>query len=104
MRYNLQICDINYSDAYVCEFEQYYYKAKVSSANKNLLNFHNNMFFSKLSYPWSDLTFTRWKVAEQPARTDTLGAHIELARVTLAYECEKTFKSRKLQNLSLIHI
>jgi len=55
------------------------------------------MFVTKLPYQWSNLIFTRWKAAEQPARTDTLGARIEFARVTLAYECEKAFKRRKLQ-------
>ena len=55
------------------------------------------MFYTKLPCPWSDLIFTRWKAAEQPTRIDTLGAHIEFARVPLAYECEKAFKRRKLQ-------
>jgi len=41
MLYNLQICDINYFDAYVCEFEKYYYKAEIASATQNALNFHN---------------------------------------------------------------
>ena len=89
MLYNLQICNMNYFDAYVCEFEKYYYKVEVSSATSNSLNFHNYMFFTKLPYPWSDLLFSRWKDADRPGRTDTLGAHIEFARVTLAYECEK---------------
>ena len=92
MLYNLQICDINYFDAYVCKFEKYYYKAEVSSVTQNSLNFHNNMFFTKLPYTWSDLIFRRWKASERLERTDTLGAHIEFARITLACECEKAFK------------
>ena len=90
MLYNLQICDINYFDAYVFEFEKYYYKAEMSSATQNALNFHNDMFFTKLPFPWSDLLFSRWKDAYRPERTDTLGARIKFARITLAYKCEKT--------------
>ena len=66
MLYKLQICDINYFGAYVCEFEKYYYKVEVSSGTQNLLNFHNDMFFTKLPYPWSDLIFSRWKASERP--------------------------------------
>jgi len=54
MLYGLQICDINCFDAYVCEFEKYYYKASISLANKNSLNFHNDVFFIKLPYPLSN--------------------------------------------------
>ena len=97
MLYNLQICDINSFDAYVCEFEKYYYKAEVSSATQNSLNFRNDMFFTKLPYPLSDLLFSRWKAADRPERTDTLGARIEFARITLAYECEKAYKRKRLQ-------
>ena len=32
-----------------------------------------------------------------PEKTDTLGALVEFARITLAYECEKAFKRRKFQ-------
>ena len=46
MLYNLQICDINYFDAYVCEFEKYYYKSEVSASTQPSLNFHNDMFFT----------------------------------------------------------
>ena len=97
MLYNLQICDINYFDAYTCEFEKYYYKAEVSSSVQNSLNFHNDMFFTKLPYPWSDLLLSKWKAAERPTRTDTLGARIEFARLTLASECEKAYKRKRLQ-------
>ena len=97
MLYNLQIFDINDFDAYVFEFEKYFYKAAISSANQNLLNFHNDMFITKLPYPWSDLIFTRSKIAEQLTRPNTLGARTEFARVTLAYECEKAFERHKLQ-------
>ena len=55
------------------------------------------MFFTKLPHPWSDLIFTMWKASDRPERTDTLGARIEFFRITLAYECEKAFKQRKLQ-------
>ena len=72
MLYNLQICDINYFDAYVCEFEKYYYKFEVSAAAQTLLNFHNDMFFTKLPYPWCDIIFSKWKEIERPERTDTI--------------------------------
>ena len=94
MQTNLQICDINYFDAYVCEFEKYYYKAEIASAMQNSLNLHNDMFFTKLPYPWSDLIFSIWKAADRPERTDTLGACIEFACITLAAECEKAFKRK----------
>ena len=55
------------------------------------------MFFTKLPYPWSDLLFSRWKATDRPDRTDTLGARIEFARVTLASECEKAYKRKRLQ-------
>jgi len=97
MLYNLQICDINYFGAYVCEFEKYYNKAEIASATQNALNFHNDMFFTKLPFPWSDLLFSRWKATDRPERTDMLGAHIEFARMTLAYECEKAYKRKRLQ-------
>jgi len=96
MLYNLQICDINYFDAYACEFEKYYYKAEVLSTNQISLNIHNDMFFTKLPYPLSDLIFTKWKATEQPARIDMLGARTKFARITLANECEKAFKRRRI--------
>ena len=37
MLYNLHIFDINFFDAYVCEFENYYYKAEVPIANQSPL-------------------------------------------------------------------
>jgi len=97
MLYNLQICDINYFDAYVCEFEKYYYKFEVSASTQTSLNFHNDMFFTKLSYPWCDIIFSKWKETDGPERTDTLGGRIEFARMTLAHECKKAYKRRKLQ-------
>jgi len=55
------------------------------------------MLFTKLPFPWSDLLFSRWKAVDRPERTDTLGARIEFARITLAYECEKAYKRKRLQ-------
>ena len=99
MLYNLQLCDSNYFDAYVCEFKKYYYKAEVFLATQNSLSFHNDMFFTKLPYPRSDLIFTRWKASDRPERTDTLRARIEFARITLAMQksiqMKKTSKKSK---------
>ena len=97
MLYNLQICDINYFDAYVCEFEKCYYKSKVSAAAQTSLNFHNDMFITKLLYPRCDIISSKWKETDQPERTDTLGSHIQFARITLAHGWEKAYKRRKLQ-------
>jgi len=97
MLYNLQICDVNYFDSYVCEFEKYYYKSEVSAPAQTSLNFHNDMFFTKLPYPLCDIIFSKWKETERPERTDTLGGRIEFARITLVHECEKAYKRRKLQ-------
>jgi len=97
MLYNLQICDINYFDAYVCEFERYYYQVEVAASIQTSLNFHNDMFFTKLPYPWCDVIFSKWKESDCPERTDTLGGRIEFARMTLAHECEKAYKRRRLQ-------
>ena len=71
MLYNLQICNINYFDAYVCEFEKYYYKSEVSASTQTSLNFHNDMFFTKLPYPWCNIMFSEWKETDRPERTDT---------------------------------
>ena len=95
--YNVQICDINDFDACVCEFEKYYYKSEVSAAAKTSLIFHNDMFFSKLPYPWCDIIFSKQKETDRPERTDTLGGRIEFVRITLSHECEKAYKRRKIQ-------
>jgi len=96
MLYNLQICDINYFDAYICEFEKYYYKSEVSASTQTSLNFHNDMFFTKLPYPRCDIIFSKWKEIGRLDRTDTLVGRIEFARMTLPHECEKAYKRRKL--------
>jgi len=54
-------------------------------------------FFTKLPYPWCDIIFSKWKGTERPEWTDTLEGRIEFARMTLAHECEKAYKRRKLQ-------
>ena len=97
MLYNLQICDINYFDAYVCEFERYYYQAEVAASIQTSLNFHNDMFFKKPPYPWCHVIFSERKESYRLERTDTLGGRIEFARMTLALECEKAYKRRRLQ-------
>ena len=102
--YEWQICDINFFYANVCDFEKYYYKAKVATANQSSLNFHNDMFFTKLPFQWSELILSKRRDTEWPNRVDTLGTRIEFARMTLAYECEKAWKCRRVQKLSLIHI
>jgi len=66
MLYNLQIYDINYFDAYVCKFERYYYHAEVAASIQTSLNFHNDMFFTKLPYPWCDVIFSKWKELDRP--------------------------------------
>jgi len=69
--------------------------------NQNSLNFHNDVFFTMLPYPWSDLIFTRWKATEQPARSDALGARIEFAIVTFDTSVRKHSKDasfRKIKN------
>jgi len=96
MLYNLQIYYINYFDAYVCEFEKYYYKSEVSASTQTSLNFHNDMFFTKLPYPLCDIILSKWKETDYPERADTLGGRIEFGRMTLAHECEKAYKRRKL--------
>ena len=55
------------------------------------------MFFAKLPYPWCDVIFSKWKESDRPERTDTLGGCIEFARMTLAHECEKAYRLRRLQ-------
>jgi len=97
MLYNLQICDINYFDAYVCEFEKYYYKAEASASTQTSLNFHNDMFLTKLPYAWCYIIFSKWKETDRLEHTDTFGGRIEFARMTLAHECEEAYKRRKLQ-------
>jgi len=55
------------------------------------------MFVTKLSYPWCDIIFSKWKETYGPGRTDTLGGRIEFARMTLSHECEKAYRRQRLQ-------
>jgi len=55
------------------------------------------MFFTKLPYPWCDVIFSKWKESDCLERTDTLRGRIEFTRMTLAHECEKACKRRRLQ-------
>jgi len=55
------------------------------------------MLFTKLPLPWSDLILTKWRAIDYPDRTDMLKARIEFAKMTLAYECKKEWKRKRVQ-------
>nr|AAA79871.1 ORF I [Cassava vein mosaic virus] len=97
----LQICSMDHQNlnAYLCEFQEYYYSANYTEAeSENILN----MFYSKLPEPWGQQVLNGY-LSEIKGKNllDSIGARMTYLQEFISDKCKENWTQKQARKIQL---